>query len=185
MNGCTTRVGKCRVHAFVQARDTRLKDDSHIPCRSPAALKANSHITCRSHAVTLPLPCNSPTVPNAGTSPTCRLRTADANSHIQCRSPVANPWPWEVAFRTAYSWHGRGTAWHVWIRLKSAETAILQIRIWRKLKPSRLNKKQHKLRICVKKTPKDWVSFNEDGWMHSVGLAHKKPDHTEYEWQVS
>jgi hypothetical protein len=21
------------------------------------------------------------------------------------------PWPWEVAFRTVYSWHGRATAW--------------------------------------------------------------------------
>jgi hypothetical protein len=26
------------------------------------------------------------------------------------------PWPWEAAFRTAYSWHGRGTAWHAWIK---------------------------------------------------------------------
>jgi hypothetical protein len=30
-----------------------------------------------------------------------------ADSHIPCRFPAANlPWPWEVAFRTAYSWHG-------------------------------------------------------------------------------
>jgi hypothetical protein len=36
---------------------------------------------------------------------------------IPCRSPAANlPWPWEVAFRTAWSWHGKGTAWHVWIK---------------------------------------------------------------------
>jgi hypothetical protein len=32
---------------------------------------------------------------------------------LPCR---AVPWPWEVAFRTAWSWHGRGTAWHVWIK---------------------------------------------------------------------
>jgi hypothetical protein len=32
----------------------RLKPDSHIPCRSPAALKAHSHIPCRSPAATLP-----------------------------------------------------------------------------------------------------------------------------------
>jgi hypothetical protein len=56
---------------------------------------------CRDPATTLPLPCYSPTVPNAGRSPTCRVWTADANSHIPCRSPTANlPWPWEVAFRT-------------------------------------------------------------------------------------
>jgi hypothetical protein len=28
----------------------------------------------------------------------------------------AVPWPWEVAFRTAWSCHGTGAAWHVWIK---------------------------------------------------------------------
>jgi hypothetical protein len=60
---------------------------------------------CRDSATTLPLPCHSPAVPNTGRSPTCRLWTADANSYIPCSSPAANlPWPWEFAFRTAYSW---------------------------------------------------------------------------------
>jgi hypothetical protein len=40
-----------------------LKANSHIPCRSPAALKANSHIPCRSPTSTLPRPCHTPTVP--------------------------------------------------------------------------------------------------------------------------
>jgi hypothetical protein len=26
------------------------------------------------------------------------------------------PWPWEVAFRRAWSWQGTGAAWHVWIK---------------------------------------------------------------------
>jgi hypothetical protein len=26
------------------------------------------------------------------------------------------PWPWEVTYRKAHLWHGRGTAWHVWIK---------------------------------------------------------------------
>jgi hypothetical protein len=35
------------------------------------------------------------------------------NMPSPCRSHHAMnlPWPWEVAFRKAYSWHGRGTAW--------------------------------------------------------------------------
>jgi hypothetical protein len=36
---------------------------------------------------------------------------------LSCR---AVPWPWEVVFRTAWSWHGRGTAWCVWISVKTA-----------------------------------------------------------------
>jgi hypothetical protein len=28
----------------------------------------------------------------------------------------AVPWPWEVALRMAWSWHGTGAAWHVWIK---------------------------------------------------------------------
>jgi hypothetical protein len=62
-----------------------------FPCRDPAILRTRAG---RQHAVsgrpilihTMPLPCR------------------------------AVPWPWEVAFRTAYSWHGRGTARQVWIK---------------------------------------------------------------------
>jgi hypothetical protein len=82
--------------------------------------------------------------PNVGRSPTWLLWTADANSHMPCPCHGA-PWPWEVAFRTAWSGHGmayvnqtqphcvnqmgktqskplaarhgRGTAWYVWISL--------------------------------------------------------------------
>jgi hypothetical protein len=29
-----------------------------------------------------------------------------------CRHPATTlPWPWEVAFRKTYLWHGRVTAW--------------------------------------------------------------------------
>jgi hypothetical protein len=47
--------------------------------------------------------------PNAGRSPTCHLWTASANSHMPCSCRAA-PWPWEVAFRTAFvvAWHGHG-----------------------------------------------------------------------------
>jgi hypothetical protein len=41
---------------------------------------------CREPPATLPRPCHSL---NAGRSPTCRLRTADATSHIPCRSHAA------------------------------------------------------------------------------------------------
>jgi hypothetical protein len=57
-----------------------------FPCCSPAALKANLHVQCRSLATTLPLLCHSPIVTKAVRSLTCRLWTADANSHIPCRS---------------------------------------------------------------------------------------------------
>jgi hypothetical protein len=63
--------------------------------------------------------------PNAGRSPTCSLWTADANSHMTWPCSTVS-WPWEAAFRTAWSchctgvaWvrHGRdmGTAWNMWI----------------------------------------------------------------------
>jgi hypothetical protein len=49
-----------------------------------------------------------------------RGRKMASHQHaVSCRHPAATlPWPWKVAFRKAYSWHGRGTAWYVWIRLK-------------------------------------------------------------------
>lgn len=47
--------------------------------------------------------------------------------------------------------------------VQSAETAILQIRIWRNWSFSRLSKKQYKLRVSVNNTTKDWVSVGEDG----------------------
>jgi hypothetical protein len=46
--------------------------------------------------------------PNAGRSPTCRLRTADANSHIPCRSHVALCCGLEKSLSER---HGRGMAW--------------------------------------------------------------------------
>jgi hypothetical protein len=43
----------------------------------------------------------------AGRSLACRFWTTDANSHMLCPC-CAVPWPWKVAFRTA--WHGCGIA---------------------------------------------------------------------------
>jgi hypothetical protein len=54
--------------------------------------------------------------PNAGRSPTCRLWTADANSHIPCRSHAAHMPRCAVALRRLFpngmvvAWHGRGMA---------------------------------------------------------------------------
>jgi hypothetical protein len=97
--------------------------NSHMPCRTPAILRQcrvlresprgrRKYPNCiwdwfASGNNLRRTPRCSRKKPNAGRSPTCRLWTADANSHIPCR-PV--PWPWEVAFRTARSWHGIGTA---------------------------------------------------------------------------
>jgi hypothetical protein len=121
----------------------RLKPDPHthtmsFPCREPTA--------------TLPRPCN---YPNAGRSPTCRLRTADANSHIPCRSHAAlcrglarSLSEWNIRgmagerhgtataclnqtrphcinqmgntlSKPLTERQGRGTAWYMWISLKS------------------------------------------------------------------
>ena len=45
----------------------------------------------------------------------CARRLLKANSHITCvsmpRPCRAMPWPWEIAFRTAWSEHGRGATW--------------------------------------------------------------------------
>jgi hypothetical protein len=62
-------------------------------------------------ATNLPRPCHSPML----------IHTYHAvPPPFPCRNPTATlPWPWEVAFRTAYSWHGWRTAWYVWIRLYS------------------------------------------------------------------
>jgi hypothetical protein len=79
----------------------RFRADSHIPCRFHAFPMP---FPCRDPATTRPRPCHypatilslswhSPTVPNAGRSPACRLWTADANSHIPCRS---QPFPCRV-----------------------------------------------------------------------------------------
>jgi hypothetical protein len=32
------------------------------------------------------------------------------------RTCRAVPWPWEVTFRTAWSWQCTGAAWHIWIK---------------------------------------------------------------------
>jgi hypothetical protein len=50
--------------------------------------------------------------PNAGRSSTWRLWTANVNSHMPCPCRAVS-WPWSVAFRTAWSWHGTGAAWEL------------------------------------------------------------------------
>jgi hypothetical protein len=65
------------------------------------------------------IPRGSRKKPNVGRLPTCRLWTPDANSHMPCHAPIpchAVSWSWEVTFRTAWSWHDTGMAWHVWIK---------------------------------------------------------------------
>jgi hypothetical protein len=130
----------------------RIKLDLHTPSRSHAVPIS---FPSRSHAVPLPRPSHSP---KAGGSPTCRLRTADANSHMPCRSHAAlcggleRPLSerhirgtsgerhgngvscfnqtqlhcvnqiWKTQSKPIAERHGRGTAWYVWISLKSYET---------------------------------------------------------------
>jgi hypothetical protein len=73
------------------------------------------------HAVPLPLPCHDPAIlqmwagrPHAVSGWLMLIHTYHAISmSFPCRAVL---WPWEVAFRMAYSWHGRGMAWHVWIK---------------------------------------------------------------------
>jgi hypothetical protein len=87
-------------------------------------IRTDSHIPCRFPAMTLPLSCHSPFCltragrPHAVSGRPMLVQTYHAvPMPFPCRSPAANlPRPREVAFRTAYSWHGRGTAWHVWIK---------------------------------------------------------------------
>jgi hypothetical protein len=110
-----------------------------FPCRSPAVLKTDSHIPCCSQAVPLPRLCRDPatTLPfsenalfytghciwdwyasdnklrgtRSGKTPTCRQHAVTMPPRF-CHERAMNlPWPWEVAFRKAYSSHGRGTAW--------------------------------------------------------------------------
>jgi hypothetical protein len=85
-----------------------------FPCHSPVALKANSHIQCRSHAIPMPLPCRDPAIlrmwagrPHAVSVRPMLIHTYNAVPvPFPCR---VVPWPWEGTFRTAYSWHSRGT----------------------------------------------------------------------------
>jgi hypothetical protein len=107
-----------------------------FPCRSPAALihtchaaplqfsdndvsfvkvrVADGNIRTASPATILyshmlrGTPRRSRKKPNAGWSPTCRLWTADANSHIPCRSHAALCRGLE---KSLSEWHGRGMAW--------------------------------------------------------------------------
>jgi hypothetical protein len=134
---------------YSTTRPFPFKANSHIPCRSHAALIHPCHAALQrysdsavsfvkfrvvdgnartaSPATTLysndlrgtPRGCRKK--PNAGRSPICRLWTADANSHMPCR---AVPWPWEVAFRTAWLWHGMGAA-RSWQDMCESNTAAL------------------------------------------------------------
>jgi hypothetical protein len=131
-----------------------VKANLHIPCRSPAALIHTGHaatlpssdsavsfvkvrvvdgnIRTASPATTLYSnnlrgnPSGSRKKPNAGRSPIRRLWTADANSHIPCRSHAALMPRCAVALRrrfqnsivVAWQGNGMGKAWYVWISLK-------------------------------------------------------------------
>ena len=116
--------------------------NSHMPCHVPAVpCRAALIHTCR--AVPLPCTCGprsrpcpswksacsrkipnfnretphgSRKKPNLGRSLTDRRETADVFFTYTIPCPWrAVPWPWEVASKAAWSEHGRGTAWYVWI----------------------------------------------------------------------
>jgi hypothetical protein len=76
--------------------------NSYMPCRDPAILRQcrvlreslrgrRKYPNCQSATGNnlRGTPCGSRKKPNAGRSPTCCLWTADANSHIPCRSHAA------------------------------------------------------------------------------------------------
>jgi hypothetical protein len=103
----------CRAHAIVrQCRVLReiLVVAGNIRTASPTVLTGCN----ASHNNLRGTPRGNQKKPNAGRSSTCRLWTADSNLHIPCHAPCpcrAVPWPWELAFRMAWSWHATGTAW--------------------------------------------------------------------------
>jgi hypothetical protein len=73
----------------------QLRADSHMPYRSHGVPLQRGRLIHTYYAVPMPLTCHSPTVPKAGRTPTCRLWTADAYSHILCRShavPLPRPY---------------------------------------------------------------------------------------------
>jgi hypothetical protein len=88
--------------------------DSHIPCRSPATTlpfsDADSHISCCSHAVPLLRPCHSPMLIHTYNAVVLLRPSHSPTMLIHTYHAVPLLWPWEVAFRTAYSWCGRRTA---------------------------------------------------------------------------
>jgi hypothetical protein len=49
-----------------------------------------------------------------GISP--RMQAFVRQGPIHTHHAVPLPWHWEFAFRTSYSWHGRRTAWYVWVK---------------------------------------------------------------------
>jgi hypothetical protein len=131
-------------------RDKTIKANSHVPCHTNVALIYKCHaaplpftdsavsfvkvrvldgnIRNASPATTLysnnlsGTPRGSRTKLNAGRSPTCHLWTADANSHILCRSHAAPMPRCAVVLRrrfqngTVVAWHGNVMAWerHGW-----------------------------------------------------------------------
>jgi hypothetical protein len=99
-----------------------LKYNSHIPCRSPASAVSfvKVHMVGGNIRNANPLLVTFVELRVAAG----RSRTRAGCPHAVSRRPmlihtyhaVPMPWPWEAAFRTAWSWHGRRTAWHVWIK---------------------------------------------------------------------
>jgi hypothetical protein len=98
-----------------------------FPCRFKDQFTHTMPFPCRSLAVPLLQPCHSSRVLCFTLATTSEIgvlliknflelgvasRQHVANMPSPChRDPATNvPWPWEVAFRKAYLWHGRGTA---------------------------------------------------------------------------
>jgi hypothetical protein len=106
---CRTRAGRSLA---VSGRPMLIHTCHAVPLPRPCHYPATTlPLPCHYPATTLPLHCHSPTVPNAGRSPTCRLWTANANSHIPCRSnAVPLPRPCRGLERSLSERHIRGMA---------------------------------------------------------------------------
>ena len=96
------------------------------PCHVPAVLqqcpvlRENPRVTGKIRTANRETPRGSRKKPNPSRSPTGRRETTNVNSHIPCR---AVPWPWEVTLKAAWSEHGMGTTWYVWINTSRLSTA--------------------------------------------------------------
>jgi hypothetical protein len=119
---CRSPATPCRVNSHMSYRAPAILRQCCVLRESPRANR--KYPNCKSYSLTecyasdnnlRGTPRGSRKKPNAGRSSTCRLWTANANTHMLC-SWRAVPWPWVVASRTTWSWHGTGAAWHVWIK---------------------------------------------------------------------
>jgi hypothetical protein len=116
--------------------ESTVNANSHIPCRAPAVpCRANSHMPFYAPASLLlcrVLRQSSRIAGKKSELPIVKLRVVVGRNRTWANRPqavdrrpllihtyhdVPMPWPWEVACKSAWSEHGRGTVWYVWISL--------------------------------------------------------------------